>query len=114
MHEVSLAASILEMVEASARKEHFARVVRLHLEAGSLAGVDVAALRFAIECIAPGTLLEQAAVVIDEPPGQAWCMMCNQTVSIIAHGDACPQCNSYQLVTQGGNALRVVDMEVAD
>ena len=48
MHELSLAAEILRLVQASAAREPFARVARLRLEAGALAGVEVRALRFAL------------------------------------------------------------------
>ena len=112
MHEASLAGGVLQLVEDMARREHFARLLELRLEAGQLAGVDVRALRFAIESLAPGTLLDGAAIEIDEPPGQAWCMGCVQTVLIAQRGDACPVCGSYQLQPTGGMELRVVDMQV--
>ena len=54
MHEVSLAAGVLQLVEDAAGREHFSRVAALRLEVGQLAGVEVEALRFALEAIAPG------------------------------------------------------------
>lgn len=69
MHELSLAGSILQMVEDAARREGFAQVRVLHLEAGSASGVEVSALRFALEAIAPGTCLAGARIDIDEPVG---------------------------------------------
>ena len=74
MHEASLAGGVLQLVEEAARHEGFARLLALRLEAGQLAGVDARALRFALESLAPGTLLEGARIDIEEPPGQAWCM----------------------------------------
>jgi len=114
MHEASLAAGVLQLVEDTARREHFARVLSLHLEAGQLAGVDSRALRFSLEAISPGTLLEGAQIQIDEPPGQAWCLHCCQSVTIAQRGDACPSCGSFQLQPTGGTELRVVDMQVSD
>jgi len=114
MHEASLAGGVLQLVEDAARREGFARVRELRLEAGQLAGVDVRALRFALESIAPGTLLEGARIAIDQPPGQAWCMACAQTVLLPQRGDACPTCGGYQLQPTGGLELRVVDMLVSD
>jgi hydrogenase nickel incorporation protein HypA/HybF len=114
MHEASLAGGVLQLVEDTARREGFARLLELRLEAGQLAGVDIRALRFALESLAPGTLLEGASIEIDEPPGQAWCMACAQTVAIAQRGDACPVCSGYQLQPTGGMELRVVDMRVAD
>lgn len=114
MHEASLAGGVLQLVEDTARREGFARLIELRLEAGQLAGVDVRALRFALDSLTPGTLLEGAQIEIDEPPGQAWCLPCGQTVAIAQRGDACPACGGYQLQPTGGTELRVVDMKVSD
>ncbi|GAA6142684.1 hydrogenase maturation nickel metallochaperone HypA [Hydrogenophaga sp. 5NK40-0174] len=114
MHEASLAAGVLQLVEDTARREAFSRLLSLRLEAGQLAGVDIRALRFALESIAPGTLLDGAKIDIEEPPGQAWCLGCSQSVEIAQRGDACPSCGSYQLQPTGGTELRVVDMQVSD
>jgi hydrogenase nickel incorporation protein HypA/HybF len=114
MHEASLAGGVLQAVQDTARREGFARLLQLRLEAGQLAGVDTRALRFALEAIAPGTLLEGARIDIDEPPGQAWCMACAQPVAIARRGDACPVCGGYQLQPAGGLELRIVDMRVTD
>ena len=114
MHEASLAGGVLQLVEDTARREVFGRLIELRLEAGQLAGVDVRALRFALESLAPGTLLEGARIGIEEPPGQAWCLPCAQNVAIAQRGEACPMCGGHQLQPTGGMALRVVDMMVAD
>jgi hydrogenase nickel incorporation protein HypA/HybF len=114
MHEASLAGGVLQLVEETQRREGFKRVLELRLEAGRLAGVDVRALRFALEALAPGTLLEGADIVIEERHGQAWCMICGYTVPIERRGDPCPDCGSYQLQPTGGMELRVIDMRVRD
>lgn len=114
MHEASLAGGILKLVEDSARREGFARVTSLRLEAGRLAGVEVRALRFALEALAPGTCLDGAAIEIDEPPGTAWCLVCNATVALAQRGGACPVCAGYRLQPTGGTELRVIDMLVED
>jgi len=114
MHEASLAGGILQVVEDTARREGFARVTVLRLEAGQLAGVEARALRFALEALAPDTCLQGARVEIDEPAGQAWCMACATTVALPQRGDACPQCGGYQLQATGGTELRIVDMLVED
>lgn len=114
MHEASLAGGVLQLVEDAARREGFSRLIELRLEAGQLAGVDVRALHFALESLAPGTLLARARIVIEEPPGQAWCRPCGQSVRISQRGDACPLCAGYQLQPTGGMELHVVDMRVSD
>ena len=66
MHEASLAGGVLQLVEETARREGFARLLVLRLEAGQLAGVDGRALRFALESLAPGPLLDGARIDLDE------------------------------------------------
>lgn len=114
MHEVSLAGGVLQLVEETARREGFSRLLALRLTAGKLAGVDVRALRFALTSLAPGTLLEGAQIEIEEPAGEAWCMSCSRTVQIEQRGQACPLCGGYQLQPTGGLELRVIDMQVDD
>ncbi|KQB60768.1 MULTISPECIES: hydrogenase maturation nickel metallochaperone HypA [Acidovorax] len=114
MHEASLAGGVLQLVEDTAAREGFGRLLVLRLEAGQLAGVDARALRFALESLAPGTVLAGAIFEIEEPPGQAWCLACSQTVAIAQRGDACPACGGYQLQPTGGMELRVLDMRVSD
>jgi len=114
MHEASLAGGILKLVEDAARREGFRRVTGLRLEAGRLAGVEVRALRFALEAIAPGTVLQGADIAIEEPDGQAWCLPCAATVPLARRGDPCPQCAGHQLQPTGGTELRVVDLLVED
>ncbi|MBL8328487.1 MAG: hydrogenase maturation nickel metallochaperone HypA [Rubrivivax sp.] len=114
MHEMSLAGGILRVIEDSAAKEGFGRVQRLTLEAGALSGVETRALRFALEAVSQGTLLEGAEIQIDEPPGRAWCMRCCETVTIATRADPCPQCGSFQLQPTGGTELKVRDLIVQD
>ena len=114
MHELSLADGIVRMVQASAVREQFTRVARLRLEAGALAGVEVQALRFALDAIRPGTCLEGAQIEIDEPPGRAWCAACGCEVRIDSRADPCPQCGGYPVRVVGGADLRVVDLLVLE
>jgi hydrogenase nickel incorporation protein HypA/HybF len=112
MHEASLAGGVLRLVEQTAAREGFTRLLSLRLEAGELSGVEVRALRFALEALAPGTLLQDAAIEIEQPPGQAWCLACAASVALRQRGDACPACGGWQLQPTGGTELRVLDMRV--
>lgn len=114
MHELSLADSILRLVEDAAVRDRFRRVAHLRLEAGALAGVEVSALRFALDALARGTCLEGAQITIDEPPGRAWCERCETGVIISSRADPCPLCGGYPVRPTGGSELRVVDLLVQD
>jgi hydrogenase nickel incorporation protein HypA/HybF len=114
MHELSLAGSILSLVEQAAAREPFQRVDRLVLDCGALAGVEVAALRFALEAVAPGTLLDGAEIVIDETPGEAVCADCDRQVTIGSRLDPCPACGGATLRPTGGLTLTVRELIVHD
>ncbi len=114
MHEASLAGGVLQLLEQAAARERFRRVGSVRLEVGALAGVEVRALRFALQAIAPGTCLEDARIEIDEPAGSAWCLACNASVEIRSRVEGCPQCGGARLHATGGTELRVVDLIVHD
>ncbi|KQP15011.1 hydrogenase maturation nickel metallochaperone HypA [Pseudorhodoferax sp. Leaf267] len=114
MHEASLAGGVLQLVDDTAAREGFARVTLLRLEVGALAGVELRALQFALEAIAPGTRLADARFEFDEPPGQAWCMGCARSTPLARRGDACTHCGDYRVQPTGGAELRVVEMLVED
>lgn len=114
MHELSLAGSVLQIVEQAALREGFAQVAVLHLEAGALAGVEEHALRFALASLAPGTCLEGACIEIDTPPGRARCTACGEESQIETRTDPCPACGAWGLVPTGGLDLRVVEVRVRE
>lgn len=113
MHELSLAASVLQIVEDAARREAFTRVQRLRLAVPVFAGVEVAALRFALEAVAPGTLLDGAELVLDETAAAARCLDCGLAFEATSATAPCPQCGgaAWQ-AAPGTDTLRVVDLLV--
>jgi len=114
VHEASLAAGVLRLVEDAAQRERFAHLRVLRLEVGALAGVEVRALRFSLEAIAPGTCLQGARIDIDEPAASAWCLGCDSRVQIRDRLSACPNCGGWRLQPSGGTELRVVELIVDD
>ena len=110
MHEMSIAESVLGLVEETARREGFSRVKEVRLEIGRLAAVEREALRFCFDAVVRGSVAEGAALAIDETPGTAWCFGCSATVSVEARGDLCPRCGSAQLQVNGGTEMRVKDL----
>ena len=112
MHEMSLAGSILQLVEDAAARESFRHVAALRIEAGRLAGVETQALRFALDALAPGTCLEGATIDIAERAAIGRCAACEREVEIEQRALPCPLCGSFQVEATSGTELRVVDMLV--
>lgn len=112
MHEMSLAESVREIVDDTARASGARRVLSVRLEIGQLAQVEVDAMRFAFEVVQRGSLADTARLDIVEVDGTAWCMSCSQPVVITRRGDPCPRCGSHQLQVTGGDRMRVLDIEI--
>lgn len=112
MHEMSLAESVREIVEDTARAHGAHRVVAVRLEIGKLAQVEIDAMRFAFDVVRRGSLAAAARLDIVETDGAAWCMRCAIPVVIGQRGDPCPQCRQYQLQVTGGDRMRVMDIEI--
>ncbi|MCL4471903.1 MAG: hydrogenase maturation nickel metallochaperone HypA [Gammaproteobacteria bacterium] len=112
MHEMSLAASVLELVENSAKVNGFSRVKTVWLEIGALAGVEAEAMRFCFEAVVKGTLAEGARLEIVATKGQGKCLDCGGSVFIEARYDPCSLCGGYRVEPAGGMAMRVKELEV--
>jgi len=112
MHEMTLAESIRDLIDAQAAREGFRCVHTVELEIGRFAAVDVSALRFALNIALRDTTASGAELVIAEPSGQAWCEECSGPVELAQRGDACPACGGYQLTITGGDQMRVSGLVV--
>ena len=110
MHEMSIAESVLGIVESTARRGGLARVNAVRLEIGALAAVETRSLRFCFDSVTRGSVADGAELVIDELPGAAWCFGCNESVAIATRTDHCPRCGGARLQVTGGADMRVKDI----
>lgn len=113
MHEMSLAESILQLIEDAARTHDFARVRRVRLEIGRFACVEAEALRFGFAVVAKGSRAEGARLDIVETPGRGTCLDCGTPAEMADRLDPCPACGGVRLVPTGGDEMRIRDLEVA-
>lgn len=112
MHEMSLVEGIRSVVDDYARSHGFVRVSVLRLEIGRFAGVEKRALEFAFDVVMRGGPAEGARLEIIDLPGQAMCYDCMKPVEIADRLDPCPLCGGGRLIPQGGDEMRIKDMEV--
>lgn len=112
MHEMSLAEGMREVIETAARAQGFERVTKVRVEVGRFAGVEVAALEFAFDVVMRGSVAEGAELHIFNLPGQALCFDCGEMVEIEHRLDPCPKCGGARLMPQGGDEMRIKDLEV--
>ena len=109
MHELSIAESVVDTITARTGDR---AVHQIRLEVGRLAGISADSLRFCFELAAAGTAVAGAALVIDEPRGEAHCVACGADFEV---GDLillC-DCGSSDVRVLRGEELRILSVEVA-
>jgi hydrogenase nickel incorporation protein HypA/HybF len=112
MHEMSLAESVLQLVEETARREQAQRVKLVVLEIGRLSTVEPEALKFCFDAVTRGSIAADAALEIVDVAGSGWCMECAATVPMQEVYGLCPQCGSPQVQATGGTEMRVREIEI--
>lgn len=110
MHELSIAEGIIEVVERTAQQNGVARVKKVRIAVGELAGVDIPSLRFAWDSVTKMGVAQGAELEIERPLGQAWCMDCSVAVPLKKFGDPCPHCGGFHLTPTGGRDMRVLEL----
>ena len=115
MHELSIVEALIDQVGRELdRAGQQTRVLRLELSIGRLSGVNSESIRFAFGLISPGTPLEGAEVVIEEPRSICNCHACNARVEIDDLVLECPQCASHDVSIEGGRELLLQSIEIED
>jgi hydrogenase nickel incorporation protein HypA/HybF len=112
MHEMSLAESVLEIIENSAAQHGCTKIHAVRLEIGQLAGVEAEAMRFCFDAVTRGSIAAGAALEIVETPGQGWCPACQAGVPVAARYEPCPLCGSFGVGITGGTEMRVKELEM--
>lgn len=110
MHELGLAQAMLNV---ACRRAGGGRILALRVEVGALALVVPDALRFAFECLQPGTAAEGARLDIRVLPGKGTCRECGLEADLHDAWQRC-QCGSLEIQWQSGTDIRVVSMEVEE
>jgi hydrogenase nickel incorporation protein HypA/HybF len=112
MHELSIAASIVELAEEEAEKRAV-RVLAVHLKLGVLSGVVREALEGSYEMVAAGTRLEGSRLVIREEPVRVFCPACRESRELPSiQRFVCPECGAPAGEVLAGRELQVTALEV--
>jgi hydrogenase nickel incorporation protein HypA/HybF len=111
MHELGIAASILDSVQAEAERQQGLHICKVGIRVGELAGVDSDALQFGFECLVKGTSFEPLALEIESVPRMQRCA-CGNEFRMTDYDPHCPRCGEFMTECVSGDQLEIVFMEV--
>ena len=105
MHEATLAENILNIALEAAQQNHAAKVFKVGLTLGELAGVEVEALTLSFDVLKRDTPAEDAELVIKRVPIQATCNKCGKTFQLERYNFFCPECDGVLILKSGREML---------
>lgn len=114
MHELSMAAGILDIVQQNVAAADAGRVRAVRVRVGEMAGVVPDSLEFCFEAIVADTPYAAAFLEIDRVPVLATCGECGCFTRLAQPPFVCPACGAIGMALQSGDELQVVDVELDD
>ena len=112
MHELGIAASILECVEKEAQRHPGAHISKVGVKLGELAGVDQDALQFGFEVLVKDTEFEPLVLVVEYIPRMQRCSKCEYEFRMTEFDPRCPLCAYFGTQCVCGEELDIAYMEV--
>ena len=113
MHELSIAQSIVEAVEAKATECNATHVKGVRLKIGEANSIVTDSLTFCFEMLTSlEPTLAGAQLLIDTVPHRAHCRHCNKEFAIVNFVAQCPTCQEWSNEVVSGNELQIVEMEI--
>ena len=113
MHELGLIDQAVQMALARAEQDGAARVHRLTLRIGPLAGVEIDALRFAFEVVTQDTAADGAELHIEAVPVRCWCTSCACEFQPTDFVFRCPACQQLSDDVRQGREFDLISMEIS-
>lgn len=112
MHELSLVASVFDILEEKAREHGAARVTKVVLKVGVMSGVVPDLLESAFDTYKKGTLAESARLEIVRVPVKLRCPDCGGETAREDTDFSCAACGSRRVEIVAGRDLFVATVEL--
>lgn len=112
MHELSIVASLFEILEEKAREHNAVRITAVKLRVGRLSGVVPDLLGSAFDMFKKGTLADGASLEIEVIPFEFRCRSCGGESFRDEPPYNCAVCGSPDLELLGGMDLVVEKIEI--
>ena len=114
MHEMSIAASLLDSVRTEALRFPGQHIEKVGVRIGALAGVDPEALQFCFEVLVKDSDLEPLALEIDYRSRTHECVSCGESFEAAYEDTPCPRCGGADSTFVSGDELELAYLEVED
>ncbi len=112
MHELSITQSMFDLVMEQAKKNQARKVININLVIGEMTGVVEDSVRFYLEFLCKGTIVEGAVLKVKTIPAKARCSRCNIIFELPEYEWTCPKCKQGGLEITGGTELFLESIEV--
>lgn len=112
MHEISLAANIINIATEEAKKVKATAVKEIDIEVGKLSGVVIDSLEFALEEGLKETILENAKLNVFIKKGKAICNNCKHKYTVEEEIAICPACQDYDATILEGKELLIKSLKL--
>jgi hydrogenase nickel incorporation protein HypA/HybF len=116
VHELSIVASLFEILEVKAREQNAVRITAVKLRVGRLSGVVPELLESAFDACKKGTLAEGARLEIEVAPFDFRCRSCGGKSFHEEPAVVCAGCGSKDVELVGGMdlVLEKIEAEIPD
>ena len=114
MHEIGIAAAIIEAGQAEAARLPGSKLLRIGVRIGVLSGVDNNALEFALRAIVAGTDLDLLKFEIENCQRRNRCRKCSHEFDSSLYEHSCPLCASQDTLFVAGDELELAYVEVEE
>ncbi|MEW5900554.1 MAG: hydrogenase maturation nickel metallochaperone HypA [Acidobacteriota bacterium] len=112
MHELSIVASLFEILEDRAREEKAKRIVLVKLSTGRLSGVVPEFLETAFDLYKKDTIAEHASLEIEVVPVRVRCRDCQAEAETDDYVFVCSACGSAHIEIVAGTDLLLDKIEL--
>ena len=111
MHELSIAQSLLTIVQDESKKHGVTKVTLVHVRIGTLSAIVPDALTFAFNVISEKTVADNALLDIEVVPAKGQCQHCNIDFEVNNSFFLCPVCGEFASEIIYGKELEITHIE---
>ena len=114
MHELSVAQSIVDIIEQHVPVPDLPKVRTVHLRIGTAAGIVVDSLEFSFGVITNETTLDHAVLAVESVPFLIRCNQCGKDSTNEQGITICSHCGSGDTTIVAGTELQIGSIELDD